>query len=106
MTLEGQVLPGMQDLLEKQLSRRQLLQQLGGGMGMLSAASLLAANGDLSAANAVSSAGTHFPPRAKRVIHLFMNGGPFGADLFDPKPALVKYEGQKPAGAKISPTRR
>ena len=87
--------------LEGQLSRRHLLRQFGGGMGMLSAASLLAANGDLAAVNAVSNAGSHFPPRATRVIHLFMNGGPFGADLFDPKPALVKYEGQKPAGADL-----
>ena len=87
--------------LEVQLNRRHLLQQLGGGMGMLSAASLLATHGDLAAAEAISAAGTHFPAKAKRVIHLFMNGGPFGADLFDPKPALLKYEGQKPTGADL-----
>lgn len=43
----------------------------------------------------------HFAPRAKRVIHLFMNGGPFQADLFDPKPLLEKYAGQKPKGADL-----
>jgi hypothetical protein len=36
----------------------------------------------------------HFPPRARSVIHLFMNGGPSQMDLFDPKPALDKHHGQ------------
>ena len=43
----------------------------------------------------------HFLPRAKRVIHLFMNGGPFGPDFMDPKPALKIYEGQRPEGANL-----
>ena len=37
----------------------------------------------------------HFAPKAKRVIHLFMNGGPSHVDTFDPKPALAKYHGQE-----------
>ncbi len=40
----------------------------------------------------------HFAPRARRVIFLFMNGGPSHVDTFDPKPALKTYEGQQPAG--------
>lgn len=36
----------------------------------------------------------HFQPRAKRVIWLFMHGGPSHVDLFDPKPTLTKYAGQ------------
>lgn len=36
----------------------------------------------------------HFPPRIKRVIYLFQSGGPSQADLFDFKPALIKYQGQ------------
>jgi hypothetical protein len=36
----------------------------------------------------------HFPPRAKRVIHIFMNGGPSQVDTFDPKPMLGKYAGK------------
>jgi hypothetical protein len=36
----------------------------------------------------------HFAPRARRVIWLFMHGGPSHVDLFDPKPDLVKYAGQ------------
>ena len=43
----------------------------------------------------------HFAPRAKRVIHLFMNGGPFGPDFLDPKPALKKFEGQRPEGTDL-----
>ncbi len=43
----------------------------------------------------------HFAPKAKRVIFLFMNGGPFQCDLFDPKPDLNRYAGQKPAGTDL-----
>jgi hypothetical protein len=37
----------------------------------------------------------HFAPKAKSVIHLFMNGGPSQMDLFDPKPTLNKYHGRQ-----------
>src|SRR3989442_14644353 len=37
---------------------------------------------------------SHFPAKAKSVIHLFMNGGPSQMDLFDPKPALDKHHGR------------
>lgn len=50
--------------------------------------------------------GPHFAPRAKRVIHLFMNGGPFGPDFFDPKPALTKFAGQRPEGADLRTERQ
>lgn len=83
-----------------EFDRRQLLQGFGGGMGLLGAASLLSSQADAASA-ANESAGPHFPPKAKRVIHLFMNGGPFQADLFDPKPSLTKYAGQKPEGADL-----
>ena len=36
----------------------------------------------------------HFEPKARSVIHLFMNGGPSQMDLFDPKPMLDKHHGQ------------
>ena len=38
---------------------------------------------------------THFEPKAKSVIHLFMNGGPSQMDLFDPKPELDKNHGKE-----------
>lgn len=39
----------------------------------------------------------HFKPRAKSVIHLFMNGGPSQVDLFDPKPELTRLAGKTPS---------
>jgi hypothetical protein len=47
----------------------------------------------------------HFTPRAKHIIHLFMNGGPSQVDTFDPKPALTKFHGLKPS-AEIKTERR
>ncbi len=82
------------------IPRRTLLEYLGGGLGMLGAASLLSQPVQ-GASTGNQAPGPHFLPRAKRVIHLFMNGGPFQADLFDPKPALEKYAGQRPEGADL-----
>ncbi len=48
----------------------------------------------------------HARPRAKQIIHLFMNGGPSQVDTFDPKPALTKYHGQKPPAADLKTERR
>ena len=69
-------------------SRRDMIQALGGGIGGLALANLLATP---------ATAAPHFRPTAKRVIHLFMNGGPFGPDMLDPKPDLNRYAGQRPA---------
>jgi hypothetical protein len=70
------------------LTRRDLLRRAGAGFGMLGLAGALQAE----------VGKTHFPARAKRVIFLFMNGGPSHVDTFDPKPALKKHEGEKPTG--------
>ena len=72
-------------------SRRDFLRRSGVGFGMLGLAGLLAESRSVQAANANRP---HFWPKAKRVIHFFMNGGPSHVDTFDPKPALVKYAGQ------------
>jgi uncharacterized protein (DUF1501 family) len=80
-------------------SRRDLLRRGGGGFGLLGLAGALDAAGLLGAASAATKAEagrTHFPARAKRVIVLFMNGGPSHVDTFDPKPALRKHEGEMP----------
>ena len=71
------------------LSRRQLIGNMGAGLGSLGLISALRAEG-----STASRLAPHFMPRAKRVIHLFMNGGPFGPDFLDPKPALTKYAGR------------
>ncbi|EMI22720.1 protein containing DUF1501, partial [Rhodopirellula maiorica SM1] len=66
---------------------------------MLGAAGIMASQ--LDAGESTEQLGPHFPAKAKRVIHLFMNGGPYQGDLFDPKPALAKFAGTKPAGADL-----
>ncbi|MFP6768822.1 MAG: DUF1501 domain-containing protein [Planctomycetaceae bacterium] len=50
--------------------------------------------------------GPHFAPRAKRVIHLLMNGGPSHLDTFDPKPLIAKYEGQRPSTVDLRTQRK
>ena len=87
------------------LSRRRLLAECGMGMGSLALAGLLADSraaeslpalgaGSVSPVSSLAPKSPHFAPRATRVIHLFMNGGPSQIDLFDPKPALRKYAGK------------
>ena len=73
------------------ITRRQMFQHLGGGIGAIGLASVLASPASAAAI------GPHFRPRARRVIQLFMNGGPFGPDFLDPKPALNRYAGQRPS---------
>src|SRR5688572_3199106 len=71
------------------ITRRQMIEWLGGGLGLVGALPLLGQQ-------QASAATTQLKASAKRVIHLFMNGGPFQADFFDPKPLLTKFEGQRP----------
>jgi hypothetical protein len=70
-------------------ARRQFLKHANLGLAGLALTDLLAG----SAAGA-EAAGPHFPPRAKRVILLFMHGGPSHVDTFDYKPALEKQDGK------------
>lgn len=74
------------------INRRTALAKMGAGLGTL---------GLFGSLRAASNRAPHFAPRAKRVIHLFMNGGPFGPDFLDPKPALKKFEGQRPDGTNL-----
>jgi hypothetical protein len=82
----------MSDLV---INRRRMLQRCGMGLGMLGLAGLLAEE-NLRAAdvNPLAPKRPHFPGKAKRVVHLFMNGGPSHVDTFDPKPLLDKYHGK------------
>ena len=81
-------------------SRRELLHRVGIGFGMLGLAGVLADDKALAriADNPMSPKRPHFAGKAKRVVHLFMNGGPSHVDTFDPKPLLDKYHG-KPLSA-------
>ncbi len=117
--------PRIEDAL---LSRRELLRQTGMGMGSLALADILASQGLVTktahgadAAGGLTLPGAAVPssrpsanpllpklaPRpatAKRVVHLFMNGGPSHVDTFDPKPMLDRHNG-KPVGTNL-PTER
>jgi hypothetical protein len=92
------------------LTRRQLLSRCGMGFGALALGNLLSGTG---AAGGIHTGGLnrgtdeiqlgsnpmaprlpHFAAKAKRVIHLFMNGGPSQVDTFDPKPELAKWAGK------------
>ena len=70
-----------------------MLETAGAGFGMLGLAGALQS----AQASSVDRRIAHgAAPKAKRVIFLFMNGGPSHVDTFDPKPALKKFDGQKP----------
>src|SRR5438309_6967641 len=79
------------------LTRRQMLRQVGTGLGVLGLTGLLRDTGLLATAAGAESANPlaprqpHFPARAKHIIHIYLNGGPSHVDTFDPKPALAKW---------------
>ena len=75
------------------MNRREFLTQGGGGIGSIALAHLLGEDRAL-AAGSYGPKASHFAPRAKRLIWLFMHGGPAHMDLWDPKPELVKYAGK------------
>jgi hypothetical protein len=91
----------LEQRLSQSITRRTLLGRTAHGLGSLALASLL--NGGLRAAD--GSAGSlathgalgtlHFPPKAKRVIYLFMSGAPSHIDLFDNKPMLKELTGEE-----------
>lgn len=96
MTLEG---PGFH-MFDAPVSRRQLLCQSAVGFGSLALRSLLAADTSTSPsaapnpANPLAVREPHFPARAKRIIFLFMSGGPSQVDTFDHKPLLTRDDGK------------
>src|SRR6476620_8957863 len=87
-------------LPQRLLTRRQMLRQMGTGLGRLGFAALLKDAGLLvpeanaMAANPLAAKPPPFPARAKRIIHIYLNGGPSHVDTFDPKPALVTWAGK------------
>ena len=102
--------PRLEDLF---LTRRQLLSQMGNGFAALSLTGLMASEGLLARPadasellNPLAPKKPHFPAKAKRVIFLFMNGGPSHVDTFDPKPALTTFAGTRPPAANLSTERK
>jgi hypothetical protein len=75
-------------------SRRDFLFHASGGLGGIALSGLLAAEARAASKNPLAEKKPHFEPKAKRVIFLFMVGGPSQMDLFDRKPELEKRAGQ------------
>jgi hypothetical protein len=91
----------MQRSLKLKPSRREILQQCGVGFGTLGLSMLMQESGILEASangadgnNPLAPKKPHFAAKAKRVIHIFANGGASQVDTFDPKPMLTKYHGK------------
>ncbi len=86
------------------------------GLGSMAFATLLGDAGLLTAAargaetasmvNPLAARPAPFRPRAKRVVHFFLNGGPSHVDTFDPKPALQKFAGQPLPGGSLRTERK
>src|SRR6476660_6627251 len=68
------------------LTRRHFFARSAMGLGAAALGSLLG--------ESIARAATHFAPRARRVIYLFMHGGPSQLDLFDHKPQLRRRHGE------------
>src|ERR1700744_4701118 len=78
-------------------SRRDLLRKVGTGLGYLALPGLLEADSSaaVESGNPLAPRPPHFAARAKRVIHIYLNGGPSQVDTWDPKPELTKWGGKK-----------
>src|ERR1041385_5283587 len=94
--------------MKRFLTRRQALQDIGVGFGAMAVNSMFQQDRLFAAESAAAKERTydlkpkkpHFAAKAKRVIFIYIGGGPSTIDMFDPKPALMKYDG-KPAPFEI-----
>jgi hypothetical protein len=78
-------------VMDAPVTRREMLTRCANGFGALALGAL--------AAEAQSSRGPHFAPRARNVIFLYMDGAPSQLDTFDYKPLLEKHHGEDPKKA-------
>src|SRR5262249_17776169 len=94
---QGTIMRGSRIEARPFFSRRDLLRRCGMGFGAVGLFSILNDAGLLTAAEELTPLAPKKSPlraKAKRVIHLFMNGGPSHVDTFDPKPALARRAGK------------
>ena len=83
---------------DREMTRRQLLSTGRSGLGAAALASLLGAESTVQAesqSKKITKELPHFAPKAKRVIYLFMAGGPSHIDMFDYKPAMRDFHGSE-----------
>lgn len=78
-------------------SRRDVLRTAGTGLGWMALSTMLQAeqSAPLQSLNPLATRSPHFMPRAKHIIHIYLNGGPSQVDTWDPKPELTKWSGKK-----------
>ncbi len=76
---------------QQRISRRALLRYTSCGFGSLGLTSMIASAGTAAIANPLAPRKAPYPAKAKRVIFLFMHGGPSSIDTFDYKPKLAEY---------------
>ena len=91
--------------MRQPLSRREMIQSVCGGLGSIGLSAMLAGQA-AQAATLGHYKGPQLPKKAKHVIFLFMTGGPSQVDLFDPKPSLLKYQGQRPDAVSLRTERQ
>jgi len=82
--------------MTRKLSRRALIQSFCGGIGSVGLAGMLSNSQAIAAPAMGHYTGRRANAKAKHVICLMMTGGPSQIDMFDPKPNLLKFEGQRP----------
>lgn len=86
-------------------TRRSFFRTAGLGLETMALGSLLARDGRAADLNPLAAKKPHFAGKAKNVIFLFMEGAPSQMDLFDPKPALAKWQGKPLPESLISQTK-
>lgn len=91
--------------MNRVISRREMLRSLGAGLGSVALYGMLAdepARAQIpTLGNVLPSGAPRLAPKAKHNIVLFMPGGPSHIDMFDPKPALEKFAGQRPDAVNV-----
>ncbi len=84
-------------------TRREMLARSGTGLGLLGLAGVMTDAADV---DPLAPKKSPLPAKAKRVVHLFMNGGPSQVDTFDPKPMLDKHHGKPLTGSNLRTERK
>src|SRR6266446_9950837 len=92
-------------------NRREMLRRTGTGLGLVGLFGVLGDAGYLDATeidsrNPLAPRPSHFPARAKSIIHIYLNGGPSQVDTFDPKPLLDRYAGRPLPSGNLTTERR
>ena len=88
-----------QNFLNRPTNRRDMLKWCANGFGAVALSALSAEGRGKLNIDPMAPKPPHFPPKAKSVIFLYMDGAPSHVDTFDYKPVLEKYNGQDPRTA-------